>query len=80
MEATKVLLQSHDQVFDLTILLEMNKLSSLLLNYVMSAFLIIWACLSVSSFKRFTHFFRDSGFSIYIVTAVGYGLIESKAD
>jgi len=38
MEATNIILQSHDQVFDLTILLEMNKLSSLLLNYVMSAF------------------------------------------
>jgi len=25
-------------------------------------------------------YFRDSGFSIYIVTAVGYGLTESKAD
>lgn len=25
-------------------------------------------------------YFRDSGFSIYIVTAVGYGLTESNAD
>jgi hypothetical protein len=57
MEGTNVLLQSHDQVFDLTILLEMNKLSSLLFNYVMSAFLIICVCLSVSSFERFTHLF-----------------------
>jgi hypothetical protein len=79
MEATNFLLQSYDQVFDLTILLKMNKLSSLLFNYIMSPFLVIRACLSVSSFIRFTHF-RERGFLEYNVIAIGYGLTESKAD